>query len=160
MNRSSLRASALPEPGSGGNTTPDDEVLQSELRAKVNELYGGRQNVRINVESDSPTVELVGRANRFNRKNAIETNGTVKPVAEWFRSTRYIITFIVVVSLITGSFFTALYYSGAVHGFDSSDGGQYEMPTYGKSSYIDPYELLDSEARALQDRGSIQQPQS
>lgn len=153
-----VRASSLPD--NKGRATPDDETLQSELRAKVNELYGGRQNVRIDVDTDSSTVQFTVR-NRarppvYSSRNTIASSSSPsagngnEPITDLFRSTRYILTFIAVVSLVTGTFFTALYYSGAIHGFDRSNDSHYEMPAYGTDSYIDPYELLDQESKTLQ----------
>lgn len=126
----------------GKDGTPDasaeDERLQSELQAKVNELFGGRQNITIDMKKDSDVRFIVRRSAGYGKKSA-------SPEVQWVRSPRYIMTFIVVVSIVTGAFFTALYYSGAVHGYDLSDNRHFEMPTYGKDSYIDPYELLRKE---------------
>lgn len=136
------RASASPENDRTKGNIPDDEALQSELRAKVNELFGGRQNVSIDFDTTDSEVQFsVKRGERIN------------PMVERFRSTRYIVTFIVVVSLVTGTFFTALYYSGAIHGYDPSDENHYEMPTYGTRSYVDPYELLQRD-KQVQDSKS------
>lgn len=126
----------------GKDGTPDasaeDERLQSELQAKVNELFGGRQNITIDMKKDSDVRFIVRRSTGYDGKSE-------SPELQWLRSPRYIMSFIIVVSIVTGAFFTALYYSGAVHGYDLSDNRHFEMPTYGKDSYIDPYELLQKE---------------
>lgn len=136
--RSRWQANTSPENDRTTGNTPEDDELHSELRAKVNELFGGRHNVKIDVNTDSDVQFFVQRKKHSN------------PVLEWMRTPSYVFTFIIVVSLITGTFFTVLYYSGAIHGFNSSDDGHYEMPSYGSSSYIDPYELLKRD-RELQD---------
>lgn len=122
---------------SEGNETPEDDALQSDLRAKVNELFGGRHNVTIDMNTDSEVNFKVDR-----RSASFVSRSPSSRAVNALRSPWYIVSSILVVSLVTGVFFTALYYSGAVHGFDTSDDGHYEMPSYGTDSYIDPYELL------------------
>lgn len=120
--------------------SPEDEMLQSELRAKVDELFGSRQNVEIDVSTDMSQAQFTLREPALSRSAS-------SSVADRFRSPKYILTFIAVVSLVTGTFFTALYFTGAVHGLDPSRDNHYEMPTYGKDSYIDPYRLLEQESQ-------------
>lgn len=155
------RASLSPDPN---NPAPadDDDALQEDLSAKVQELFGGRQNVTIDVEPDS-NVRFIVRDNarpaqqrrrqRQQPQQQQQQQDGQSAVVQRLRSPWYIVSSIAVVSLVTGAVFTALYYSGAVHGYDGSDPGHYEMPTYGKSSYIDPYELLEQEAAQLQSQG-------
>lgn len=146
----SQRATWIANAMYGKDGTPDasaeDERLQSELQAKVNELFGGRQNVTIDMKKDSDVRFIVRRSTSYDRKSE-------SPEVQWLRSPRYIMTFIIVVSVVTGAFFTALYYSGAVHGYDLSDNRHFEMPTYGKDSYIDPYEMLRKEQLRRQGPG-------
>lgn len=123
---------------------PEDDALQSDLQAKVNELFGGRQNVTIDMNTDSEVQFTVNRNGRSGR-------AVVEPSVDRFRW--YVFTSLVVVSVVTGAFFTALYYSGAVHGLDPTDDRHYEMPSYGSGSYIDPYELLQHD-REFQDSKS------
>lgn len=142
-----IHASASPEQDRPTGNTPEDEVLHTELRAKVKELFGGRQNVRIDIDKDVTSVQFtVG--NKTPTTPSSSSSATIDN--QVIRSRRYILTFIAIVSLITGTVFTSLYYSGAVHGFDSNDDSHYEMPTYGTNSYIDPYQLLDDEGKQLQ----------
>lgn len=134
--------------------SPEDEALQQELRAKVNELFGGRQNVSIDIDPDSGRAKfsvlrqragVAGRgASIAEADQAIERNSALT-----------IIQTIAIVSLLTGIVFTALYYSGAVHGSNSADMRHYDMPTYGTKSYINPYELLDDD-RQFQDSKQAQ----
>lgn len=114
----------------------DDEILNKELQKKVNELFGGRQNVKIEMEQDS-SVQFTVR-NRGIGSSYDETK------AAWT-----VIGSITAFSLVVGIIFTIMFYSGAVHGSDQDD-RRYDMPTYGKSSFINPYELLD-EDREFQD---------
>lgn len=136
------RASSLPTPPSSSNE-PDDDALSRELRAKVNELFGGRQNVTIEMESDSGGVQF----NVRNRPSAAQQQSQTRMA--WT-----VIGSIAIMSVVAGLAFVALVYSGAVHGADEAH-RRYDMPTYGKSSYVDPYKLLDDERRALQDGGAL-----
>lgn len=133
--RTAWTVKAMYEKDGKSDASAEDELLHSELREKVKELFGGRQNVTIDMQKDSDVRFIVhGQGTR-----------TMSPEVQWLRSPRYFLTFIVAVSVVTGAFFTAMYYTGAVHGYDLSDKHHYEMPTYGKDSYIDPYELLQKE---------------
>lgn len=108
-----------------------------ELRKKVDELFGSRSNVTINVESDGDVLFNVRRASQDPNWDDQNTAWTI-------------IRSILALSLCAGVVFTALYYSGAVHGASQSE-RHYEMPTYGTRSYIEPYDLLDAERLQLQD---------
>lgn len=132
------RASSIPEPEQSGGMA-DDDALSLELRNKVNELFGSRQNVTIEMETDSGV--------QFNvRKTDVEAEyGQSK--AAWS-----VIGSIAVLSVVAGIAFIALYTSGAVHG--SKNERRYDMPTYGKNSYINPYELLE-EDRQFQDARAL-----
>jgi len=136
--RTTWHASSIPEPERAGNPT-DDDVLNAALRNKVNELYGNRNNVTIDVEMDGEAMFNVRRGPKG---------------ADWdeTKSAWMVIRSILVLSACAGIVFTALYYSGAVHGSSQSE-RRYEMPTYGSRSYIDPYEMLNDD-RQLQDSRS------
>lgn len=127
-------ASSSPDSERGG-TTPDDDALSLELRNKVNELFGSRQNVTIELEADSNVQFKV-------RKREVEDEYR-QTKAAWS-----VIGSIVALSVAAGIAFIALYATGAVHG--SPNERRYDMPTFGKSSYINPYELLE-ENQGLQD---------
>lgn len=128
------RASSIPESEKSGGSAEDD-TLSVEFRQKVNELFGGRQNVKIEMEADSGV--------QFTVRN--------KNYGTDYQQTKYawaVISSIAVISVVAGLAFAVLFYSGAVHGSDQQE-RRYEMPTYGKSSYINPYELI--EERQLRD---------
>lgn len=125
------RASSIPESEQSGSSAEDDR-LSLELRKKVNELFGGRQNVKIEMETDSNV--------QFTVHN--------KDYGTGYQQTRYawtLISSIAVISVVAGLAFAALFYSGAVHGSDQER--RYEMPTYGKSSYVNPYELFEEDGQ-------------
>lgn len=135
------RASSIPEPDQSGSTA-DDDALNLELRNKVNELFGSRQNVSIEMETDSGVQFTV-------RKREVEVKYR-ETKAAWS-----VVGSIAVLSVVAGLAFIALYATGAVHG--SPNERRYDMPTYGKNSYINPYELLEEDrqfqdARALSDK--------
>lgn len=72
-----------------------------------------------------------------------------------YRQTRYawtVISSIAVISVVAGLAFAALFYSGAVHGSDQER--RYEMPTYGRGSYVNPYELFE-EDRQFKDSNTL-----
>ncbi|CAN8070569.1 unnamed protein product [Agarophyton chilense] len=129
----SWRASGIPEPERTGSSA-DDERLNKELQAKVRELFGSRNNVTIDINRDSDVQFMVQKED---------------PVAEarQRKSAWTVVWSVGVLSLTAGILFTALYYSGAVHGSLDSD-KRYEMPMYGSRSYIDPYQLLEEGRRA------------
>ncbi|KAI0561945.1 hypothetical protein FGB62_69g239 [Gracilaria domingensis] len=131
----SWRASGIPEPERAGSSA-DDERLSQELQAKVRELFGSRNNVTIDINADSDVQFVVQREDP-----ALD--------AQQRKSAWAVIWSVGVISVAVGILFTALYYSGAVHGSFDSD-KRYEMPTYGSHSYIDPYQLLE-EGRQEQD---------
>lgn len=79
----------------------------------------------------------------------IVRRGPGSPDYEQTKAAWTVLISIGVISVAAGILFTALYYTGAVHGSDPSE-RRYEMPTYGSRAYINPYELLD-EDRQLQD---------
>lgn len=133
-----IRASSIPEPEQSGSTA-DDEELNLELQKKVNELFGSRQNVSIEMETDAGVQFTV-------RKREVEDEYR-QTKAAWS-----VIGSIAALSVVAGIAFIALYASGAVHG--SPNERRYDMPTYGKSSYINPYELLE-EDRQFQDARAL-----
>lgn len=109
----------------------DDSALARELQLRVKELYGGSDNVAI--ESGADSVEFrVLRAGR-------------SAEAEELRSAWFTVLSIGVATAISIAGFAALVNLGAVHDarLTSRD---YEMPAYGKRSYVNPYELLQDEA--------------
>lgn len=141
------RASSLPPPPSSSND-PEDDALSRELRAKVNELFGGRHNVTIDIEPDSDS----GRV-QFTVRNRPLAAAHAQHQAQ-VRMAWNVITSIAVMSVVAGLAFVALFYSGAVHGAGEAE-RRYEMPTYGKSSYVDPYRLLEEERQAMQEGGEV-----
>lgn len=138
----SLSMSSIPEPERNGSSA-DDEALNTELQKKVNELFGSRQNISIDVETDSGVQFTV-------RKNQVRADYD-QTKAAWS-----VITSIAILSIIAGVVFTAMYYSGAIHGSDPTT-KRYDMPAYGKSSYVNPYELLE-EDRQMQEAQSLPEP--
>lgn len=134
--------SSSQDPELSGNSEEDD-ALNRELQQKVIELFGSRQNVSIDVETDSGVQFIV-------RKREVAADYRQSKAA-WT-----VITSIAVLSVVAGVAFTLLLYTGAVHGSDQTV-RRYEMPTYGKSSYIDPYELLEDD-REFQDAQSFAKP--
>ncbi|PXF49062.1 hypothetical protein BWQ96_01200 [Gracilariopsis chorda] len=132
---SSWRASGIPEPESTGSSA-DDERLSQELQAKVTELFGSRNNITIDMNTDSDVQFIVQRS--------VASTEARQKRAAWS-----VIISVAVISVAAGVLFTAMYYAGAVHGSEDSD-GRYEMPTYGTQSYIDPYRLLE-EDRQIQE---------
>lgn len=141
-NRTVCHMSSRPDRELSGNSA-EDEALQKELQQKVKELFGSRQNISIDVETDSGVQFIV-------RRRAVEADMR-QTKAAWS-----IITSVAIISVVAGVAFIALFYSGAVHGSDQST-SKYDMPTYGKSSYINPYELLEDE-RELQEARSFAEP--
>lgn len=101
------------------------------MQAKVKELFGSRNNITIDMNTDSDVQFIV-------QGSAADTEAKQKSAA-WS-----VIISVGVISVVAGVLFTAMYYAGAVHGSEDSD-GRYEMPTYGTQSYIDPYQLLEEE---------------
>lgn len=124
------KISNMSEPEQTGSSA-EDEMLQVELQQKVKELFGSRQNVTINMDTESEVAFNVRRAagptEEEQRKSAIS-----------------VITTIVILSIAAGALFTGLYYNGAIHGSDNSN-KRYEMPSYGSKSYMDPFELLEED---------------
>lgn len=131
----SWHASSRPGPGSAGSSSEDDR-LNSELQEKVNELFGSRKNVSIDIETDSGVQFTVRRG-----QDALEY--------QQMKNAWSVFISVGVISVAAGVIFMALYYSGAVHGSQTPN-RQYEMPTYGTRSYINPYEVLE-EDRQFQD---------
>ncbi|CDF32093.1 unnamed protein product [Chondrus crispus] len=129
-------ASSIPEPEQGGNTA-DDDALNLELRNKVNELFGSRQNVSIEMEADSNVQFRV-------RKREVEYEYR-QTKAAWS-----VIGSVAALSVAAGIAFIVLYATGAVHG--SPNERRYDMPTFGTTSYIDPYELLEEESQFQDDQ--------
>lgn len=130
---STWRAANVPEPEQPESSASEDEVLSSSLQAKVKELFGSRQNVLIDVDTDSGVQFTVRRGNA----ELQETK------AAWT-----VVVSIGVISIAAGAIFTVMYYAGAIHGSQDT-ARRYEMPTYGSKSYINPYELLEQD-RQLQ----------
>lgn len=129
------RASGIPEPERPAGSS-DDDRLNRELRAKVEELFGNRKNVTIDMDTESGVQFVVQKAGAASESQQVKAAWTV-------------IISTGVISIAAGILFTALYYTGAIHGSDPID-KRYEMPTYGSRSYIDPYQLLDDDTELLE----------
>ena len=124
------KASNSSEPEQTGSSA-EDEILQLELQQKVKELFGSRQNVTIDMDTE--------RGVAFNiRREAGPTEEQQRKAAI------SVITSIVILSIAAGALFTGLYYNGAIHGSDNSN-KRYEMPSYGSEAYVDPFELLEKD---------------
>lgn len=141
------RRRSLPAPASGarhvraGQEPPagpsrEDAELNLELQAKVRELFGGRENVSIEMDDADGRAEFLVR--------------TAPDGADYkeYRSAVWTVGSVVAMSVVAGLVFTFLFFTGAVHG--SSNERRYEMPTYGTRTYINPYQVLD-EDRIFQD---------
>lgn len=132
-----VRASQLPSEENlpnGGTDNHDDAQLQNELREKVKELFGGSENVSIVVDGDRADFTVLTAPDGSNVTEYRQAIVTVASIA--------------LMSAAAGLLFTFLYYSGAVHGATAPQ-TRYEMPTYATRSYVDPYELLESERDSL-----------
>lgn len=117
----------------GPSGSVDDARLNHELRMKVKELYGSAENVSIESNGDSVEFRVMRSPDGGNLTE--------------YRSAVFTVQSIVVMSIVAIIGFAAMVKIGAVH-----DGAvterTYEMPTYGKSSYVNPYELLQEEPLA------------
>jgi hypothetical protein len=112
--------------GRAGDGLAEDSVLARELRLKVQELYGSSDNVAIVSKPDSVEFRVLRRA--------VEEDGELR--SAWFT-----VLSIGVVTVLSIAGFAALVNLGAVHDARTTD-RTYEMPAYGKRSYVNPYELL------------------
>ena len=113
----------------------EDARLHSELRAKVNELFGGSENVTIRVDG--------GDRAEFTVRTAPD-GGEMQS----YRHALVTVASIAAMSAIAGVLFMYLFSTGAVHGSPQPQ-KRYEMPTYSTRSYIDPYELLQQESENM-----------
>jgi hypothetical protein len=115
----------------------DDDRLQLELRLKVRELYGGRENVAIVTEGLDDTVEFRVR----------QGPGGVDYTS--YRAAWFTVGGILVSALLSMGLFFYLVKTGAVH--DSTRTRvRHEMPSYGTRTYIDPYGLLQEDTPVIQ----------
>lgn len=115
----------------------DDDQLQQELRMRVQELYGSRDNIAIETNGAGDTVDfrVIG--------------GPRGPDLTSYRSAWFTIASIVGLAFLAGVLFTGLYYKGAVH-LDTKEPRRYAMPTLNTASYVEPYELLEEESADME----------
>lgn len=112
----------------------EDARLNHELRMKVKELYGAAENVTIDSNGDSVDFLVMRSPDGGNLTE--------------YRSALFTVRSIVVMSVVALVGFAVLVQVGAVHDGSITE-KTYEMPTYGKSSYVNPYELLQEEMPPL-----------
>lgn len=112
------------------NKGEEDILLARELRRKVDQLYGGAENVAMRSTADGVEFRVLRQPERDEEAQV--------------RSAWGVIASICVAAVVSIAGFAALVQVGAVH--DSSIGDrEYSMPAYGSSSYVNPYEMLDRE---------------
>jgi hypothetical protein len=115
----------------------DDDRLQLELRLKVRELYGGRENVAIVTEGLDDSVEFRVR----------QGPGGVDYTS--YRAAWFTVGGVLVSALLSMGLFFYLVKTGAVHD-STGTRARHEMPSYGTRTYIDPYELLQEDTPVIQ----------
>jgi hypothetical protein len=118
------------------DSAADDERLHRELRMKVRELYGGRENVAIVTEGSDDEVEF-----RVRRGPGGEDYTSYR--AAWFT-----VGGIIASAVISLAFFGYLVKVGAIHDAKGTE-HRHEMPTYGTRTYQDPYELLQEDTPVI-----------
>lgn len=116
----------------------EDVLLARELRRKVSELYGGAENVAISSTRDGVDFRVI--------------RGPARDEEAQVRSAWITLASIGVVAVLSVAAFGVLMSVGAVHGSGVGE-REYEMPAYGRRSYVNPYELLEQEAEEVQQAG-------
>lgn len=106
----------------------DDEQLYRELRQKVNEFYGGRENVAIDDKASEDSVE-------FRVKTAPDGSNLSTYRAAWFT-----VTSIVVLVVVSVSIFAVMVKVGAVHD-GSARLREYDMPNYRSRPYMEELQM-------------------
>lgn len=120
------------QPGIGDNFTSDDEQLYRELREKVRELYGGRENVAIDAMDSDELVE-------FKVRTAPDGSNVSAYRAAWFT-----VGSIIAAVVISVGVFAVMVKVGAVH--DASlKRREYDMPSYRNRSYVQPMDFLQED---------------
>lgn len=120
----------------GGDT--DDGVLARDLQQRVQELYGSA--------SDNVALSDVDDA-KFRALRGLDSKKQETEV----RSAWFTLISIGVATAVSIAGFAFLVHVGAVHDATRS-ARDYEMPAYGKWSYVNPYELLDEDSARLDNK--------
>ncbi|KAK4537221.1 hypothetical protein CDCA_CDCA11G3246 [Cyanidium caldarium] len=117
-----------------------DEELFASLRRRARELYE-------DLPTDSSATTAPVSAPLFSWKALQEA---LQSGDRGTRQALFVVFSVAVLSALSGLLFTFLYFTGAVHG--PSPHGMHEAPTYGRDSYVNPYEMLERESQRLLDR--------